>query len=199
MEVLIKRKNYDQALSFLNERSEDIDWTAFLTFIKSNEEFCDYFKQFLISLTCPFTLILFLNKLFSLNCKDIRLQETIYFILDFYLSANAEFSHNQYILNLFITHTVKISVLNPIYREKLENIIRINKELEQWFIDLLENFEFFQELGLLYELREDYLQSLTNYRKCNKEEKIIQLEIIIASNNLSPSNNESNLFVSLSN
>ena len=60
MDVLIKRKKYEEALEFLNEKSNESDWNIFVDAIKNNPDFLDYFKEYVAELKCVFKLKTFL-------------------------------------------------------------------------------------------------------------------------------------------
>jgi hypothetical protein len=184
MDVMIKRKLYLNAIQFLNEKSDDNDWKVFIESLKLDKEFNDFFDCYICNLKCVFTLKLFLVKLFCFNSKDKSHQDIVYNVIDRLINSQSEFNEHLLIKNLLIVQVLKLCVFNDTKREKLREIITKWRINEQWLIDLLDSFQYYQEIGLIYEISEDYGRSLLYYTKCNLEDKVKQLtEIIQLKNN----------------
>jgi hypothetical protein len=172
MDVLIKRKQYHTATEFLNETTEEKDWKIYLDTLTKNDEFLSFFKDYITGLKCAFTLKLFLNKLFNINNKDKKFQETIYEIIITLLETENEFNNNYLIKNLLYIQCIKISILDSTHKEKLKELITKNKFCDPWLVGLLESFQYNSELGYLYESLENYDKSLKYFEICNDQEKI---------------------------
>jgi hypothetical protein len=172
MDVLIKRKQYQTATEFLNENTDEKDWKIYLDTLTKNDEFLSFFKNYITELKCAFTLKLFLNKLFNINNKDKKFQETIYEIIITLLETENEFNNNYLIKNLLYIQCIKISIIDSSHKEKLKELITKNKFCDPWLINLLESFQYNSELGYLYESLENYDMSLKYFEICNDQEKI---------------------------
>lgn len=198
MDILLKRKNYEEYISFLNEKSSDADWKNFLENIKTNLEFLEYFQHFMITLKCIFTLKLFFSKLFTMSSKDIAFQEIVYNLIVGFIDSENEYSNHILIKNLLFVQVLKLCVLDVKNKERLRDLI-LNKKIEElWFVDLLENFQFFQEIALLYESNGDLNKSITYYKKCGNFEKVKELEEILSQNckdkeEINETNNNNNI------
>lgn len=185
MDVLIKRKCYKEALEFLNEKSSESDWNIFTESIKTNSDFLEYFKNFMINLKCHFKLKTFLLKIFCTN-KDIQFQEIVYHIITHLHKSKSEFSSHFLIKNLLLVQVVKLAVLDQNNRYILEEYIRDKNINDAWFVELLENFQFWNELGDYYEIRGELEKSLAYYIKSNgNEEKVKELTDILNKSDVS--------------
>jgi hypothetical protein len=175
MDVLIKRKKYEEALEFLYEKSNESDWNIFVEAIKNNPDFLDYFKKFLAELKCVFRLKTFLLKIFCTN-KDKQFQEIVYEIISNLHNSKSEFSSHFLIKNLLLIQTVKLVVLDQNNRSKLLEYIKDKTLNDEWFIELLDSFQFWMELGIFYEIRGDFEKSLEYYKRTDSnEDKINEL------------------------
>jgi hypothetical protein len=180
MDILIKRKKYNQAVEFLNENTEDAEWNVFFEGIKNDIEFLEFLKTYLSNQKDVLTLKLFLLKLLCFNSKEKIVQEIIYDIILTIKNSNSQFSSHILIINLLFVQTVKICVLDNSNKNKLHELINKIQFSESWFIELLEMFQFWTELGVVYELTEEYEKSLSCYQKSSSnEDKINELTEII--------------------
>jgi len=185
MDVLIKRKKYEEALEFLNEKSNESDWNIFVDAIKNNPEFLDYFKEYVAELKCVFKLKTFLLKIFCTN-KDKQFQEIVFEILFNLRNSKSDFSSHFLIKNLLLIQTVKLAVLDQNNRSKLQEYIKDKTLNDEWFIELLDSFQFWIELGLFYEIRGDYEKSLEFYKRTDSnQDKINELTELICRANSS--------------
>jgi hypothetical protein len=179
MEVIIKRKQYDDMVRFLQDKQDDTDWKAFLDSMKSNKDLLEFVKNYLVSLKCVFTLKLYLMKLFSAK-QDKCYQEIVYDIILHINESQSEFSSHLLVKNLLLIQMIKISVLDSGNKEKLQQFIITKNIREDWLIELLENFEFYPELAILFEANEDYDKSLFYYKKAKNDEKIKELSLLVS-------------------
>jgi len=179
MDIFIKRKHYDKVYEFLNESSQDSDWQILIDNIKISSDLFNHFKDFLIGLRCVFTVKLYFMKLLSLNTKDKIYQEILYDLINDFINGDSDFSSHVLIKNLLFIQTLKICVLDEKNNPKLNDLISNNRIEDKWFIDLLENFHFFKELGYLYEIKKDYKNSITYYEMSGCNEKVCELSSII--------------------
>jgi hypothetical protein len=183
MDILIKRKNYKDALEFLYDRQSDSDWNIFIDAIRNNFEFLEYFKEFSVNLNCHFKLKTFLLKIFTHN-KDKYFQEIVYDIILHLHDSTSELGKHLLIQNLLFIQTIKLVVLDENNRDKLEEVIKYQSIDADWFLELLENFQLWNELGLFYELRGDFEKCLIYYKKTNKKsEKIKEINEILNKSN----------------
>ena len=179
MDILIKRKNYKEALDFLYEKSIESDWNFFNEALNINRDFLEYFKNFLVNLNCVLRLKTFLLKIFCTK-KDKKFQEIVYEIISDLNNSQSEFSQHILIKNLLLVQTVKLVVLDQGNRSRLEEIIKSKSINDDWFIELLESFQYWTELGLFYEIRGDYEKCLEFYKKTDtNEEKVKELMQLI--------------------
>ncbi len=175
MDVLIKRKNYQEMLDFLNEKSPESDWKFLLENITINEELLQHLKQYLNDLKCIFKLNLFFRKIFSFNLKSKNYHKIVYDIIINFLGSNNQFNSSDKIRNLLLVQTVKISLGDDAEKEKLNDLLTSGQVFEDWFIEMLTNLSMFSQLGMYYEAIQDYEKSLMFYEKGGNLEKSEQI------------------------
>lgn len=211
MDILIKRKNYDRALEFLNDKTDEKEWSVFLENIKKDEEFLFYFKNFISNCKCIFTLKLILSKLFQTHKdrdKDEKYQSLLLSVIIGLIENESEFSNHFLIKNILCAQIIKMCIFKTQEgREHLKNLIIKKKINDQWFIEILIMFKYNEELGLYYEINEDYQASLKYYIeskndiKANELRQKLQQQVIDSENNQNESIsiaefvNEENLFI----
>ena len=179
MDVLIKIKNYEEMLDFLNEKSPESDWKFLLENISNNEELLQHLKQYIIDLKCIFKLNLFFRKIFSFNIKSRNYHKIVYDIIRDFLGSNNQFNSSNKIRNLLLVQTVKISLGDDAEKEKLNELLTSGQVFEAWFIEMLTNLSMFSQLGMYYEAIQDYEKSLMFYEKGGNLDKSEQITKIL--------------------
>jgi tetratricopeptide (TPR) repeat protein len=181
MDILIKRKNYDEMFDFLNEKTPDSDWKFLLENLIINEELLEHLKNYLNNLNCIFKLNLFFLKIFTstANLKNKIYHKIVYDIIISFLSSNNKYSSQEKIRNLLLIQTVKISLLDNAENEKLNDLLTSGHIYEEWFIEMLINMGMYSQIGTYYEAIQDYEKSLFFYEKAENKEKAENIRKII--------------------
>ena len=175
MDILIKRNDYEKFMEFLIKNQDESEWKIFLENIKANTNFLTFTKEYMVSLKSITVLRKFLFKIFSIKSSEISQQVVIYEIIDYIRNSDSQFAKNVLVKNLYLIQSLRLSVLDVSYKEKLVEIIKGDMKIDSWFINLLENFAFYEELAYLYELMEDYKTSLKFYKMSQNISKIEEI------------------------
>jgi hypothetical protein len=175
MDILIKRNEHEKFMEFLIKNQDDKEWQIFLENIKTNTAFLNYTKEYIVSLDKIATLRKFLNKIFSNKTSDMQTQVLAFEIINYLLHSNSLYSKNALVKNLYLIQILKLAVLDNKYEEKITELIKADQNQEDWFLNLLENFSFYEELALLYELKGDFKLALKFYKLSQNKNKIEEL------------------------
>lgn len=181
MDILIKRKNYQEMFDFLNEKTPDSEWKYLLNNLVDNEELLLHLKNYLNNLNCIFKLNLFFLKIATsdANLKNKTYQNIVYAIISSFISSNNRYSSEEKLRNLLLIQIVKISLLDNSENVKLYELITSGQIQEEWFIEMLINMGMFFHLGIYYEAIQDYEKSLKFYEKADNKEKAENIRKIL--------------------
>lgn len=179
METLIKEKMFSNAIAFYTETTPDKDWKILLESLKTNMEFKEYFIKYLIEENELLVIHLFFSKLFEFSTPIT--DDIIIEVLRAFSISNNNHSMNSWINNLLICQLIKMGLNDIIYRNELIKLIKErNIPNEDWLDSLLEHMEYYEELGLKSEIKQDYSKALLFYSKSGNFIKINELNETIA-------------------